>query len=83
MQVYTCAAFGALMNDLYKHSATWAEVVQTQKGIIKEVNSVQANQTADQAKQVFENDLSHAQHSIYLPRGQQLIPGLLEDLEDE
>ena len=83
MQVYTCAAFGALMNDLYKHSATWAEVVQTQKGIIKEVNSVQANQTADQAKQVFEDDLSHAQHSIYLPRGQQLIPGLLEDLEDE
>ena len=83
MQVYTCAAFGALMNDVYKHSATWAEVVQTQKGIIKEVNSVQANQTTEQARQVFEDDLSHAQHSIYLPRGQQVIPGLLEDLKDE
>merc|ERR1712107_855940 len=39
--------------------------------------------TTEQARQVFEDDLSHAQHSIYLPRGQQVIPGLVEDLKDE
>ena len=83
MQVYMCAAFGSLMMDVYKQTATFAEVVKTQKGMERELNSVQTNQTTEQARQVFEDDNSHSQLSLYLPRGQQVVPGLLDDLQDE
>ena len=83
MQVYMCAAFGSLMNDVYNQKASFAEVVKTQKGLEKELNTVQTNQATEQAKQVFDDDNARSQLSLYMPRGQQVIPGLLDDLQDE
>ena len=81
--IHTCAALGAFMGDFYKQQTTFAEVVKSQKGIEKELNSVQTNAQTEQAKHVFEDDNSVAQLSLHLPRGQQILPGLMDDLQDE